>query len=114
MRSVKRVAAVSAAAIAAGIGLLQLEARASSGVEVRLRLGDRIRLNDAEVGCRVTRLVGHGRHVYLDCRRAGRLRGTYGVYVGDERVRVVRFVDSRTARVVFSAEHEVAGRTCDR
>jgi hypothetical protein len=108
----KAIAVLAAAALAAGIGLQQLDARASSSVDIVLTLGDRIRLDRADVGCRVTRLAGHGRQVYLDCRRAGDLRGTYGAYVGNERVLVVRFLDSRTARVVFSARHEGRTKSC--
>jgi hypothetical protein len=106
--------ALAAAAFATGVGLLvhEVEARASATEVEVLSLGDRIRLDRADVGCRVTRLAGHGKHVFLDCRRAGTLRGTYGAYFGDERVLVVRFLDSGTARVVYSARHEGSAKTC--
>lgn len=112
MKPAKALAAL-AAAIIAGIGFFEVEARARSSETVRLSLGDRVELDRADVGCRVARLAGHGKQVYLDCRRAGPLRGTYGTYVGEERVLVVRFLDSRTARVVFSARHEGAAKRCE-
>ena len=112
MKAMKRLAVLVAAAAAAGIGLLQLEAHAFSSDALMLSLGDRVRLERAAVGCRVTRLAGQGRQIFLDCRRAGSLRGTYGAYVGEQRVLVVRFLDSRTARVVFSARHQGSAKTC--
>jgi hypothetical protein len=106
--------AVLAAAIMAGIGVFDIEARARSSEPVRLTLGDRIEFDHSAVGCRVARLSGHGKQVFLDCRRAGALRGTYGTYVGKERVLVVRYLDSDTARVVFSARHEGNAERCVR
>lgn len=88
------------------------DARAASDETVTLSLGDRVRVARAGVGCRVTRLAGHGNRAYVDCRRAGALRGTYGAYFGEDKVLVVRFVDARTARVVFRARHEQAAERC--
>jgi hypothetical protein len=47
----------------------------------------------------------------LDCRRAGPLRGTYGVLFGRSNVRVVRFNSAQAARVVVKATHG-AGVVC--
>jgi hypothetical protein len=107
------LAVVVALAVAAmAIELQDHEAQASAADRLVLSLGDRIRVDGAEVGCRVARLQGQGARVYVECRRAGPLEGSYGAYFGDERVLVVRFVDRKTARVVFTARHEGSARTC--
>jgi hypothetical protein len=88
------------------------DARASSGEAVVLSLGDRILLEGAPVGCRIAHLRGHGRQAFVDCRRAGALKGTYGTYFGKRKVLVVRYVSDRVARVVFQARHEEAADKC--
>jgi hypothetical protein len=88
------------------------DASASSGESVVVSLGDRIRLDQVPVGCRVARLAGHGSQAFVDCRRAGALRGTYGTYFGKSKVVVVRYIDSGTARVVFQARHERPADRC--
>jgi hypothetical protein len=107
-------ALVLGAALFAGTVLLDraTEALASTDEPLVLSLGDRFRLEGADVGCRVTRLTGHGKRVFLDCRRAGRAQGTYGVYYGEESLLVVRFVDARAARVVFRARHGGTAGSC--
>jgi hypothetical protein len=54
----------------------------------------------------VTRLARYGHRVFLDCRRGGRLAGSYGTYFGEKDVLVVRFVGPRKAKVVLHARHE--------
>jgi hypothetical protein len=81
------------------------EARAASDV-VRVSLGDTVRVDEAPVGCRVTRLSRYGNRVFLDCRRGGRLAGSYGTYFGEKEVLVVRFVGPRKAKTVLHARHE--------
>ena len=99
---------------AAGVfGLHELDARAAGSETLVLALGDRARVEGGDVGCRVTRVAGARSRLQLDCRRAGPLRGTYGTFFDEERVLVVRFLDSRTARVVFRARHEGAAGRCD-
>lgn len=88
------------------------DAHASASDTVTLSFGDKVRVHQAEVGCRVTRLAGHGNRAYVDCRRAGSLRGTYGAYFGEDKVLVVRYVDSRTARLVFQGRHEESPNRC--
>jgi hypothetical protein len=77
-----------------------------------LRLGDRVRVERAPVGCRATRLAQHGDRIFLDCRRAGQLPGTYGALVSGQDVLVVRFETANTAKVVFRARHEGAAERC--
>jgi hypothetical protein len=82
------------------------DARAATSVEVRLAVGDKVQVDEAPIGCRVTRLARYGGRVFLDCRRAGRLTGRYGTYFGEKDVLVVRFVGARKAKVVLHARHE--------
>jgi hypothetical protein len=88
------------------------EASAFSSEALVVSLGDRIRLGHAPVGCRVTRLEGHGRRPYLECRRAGSLKGTYGAFFSGKDVFIARFLGSREARIVFRASHEGSAKRC--
>ena len=107
------VAAAIGWALVAG-ALYQVNASASAGKTTILSLGDRIQIDQVPVGCRVARLAGHGKQLFLDCRRAGALKGTYGTYFGGSKVLVVRHLDSpaRTAKVVFQARHEKQAERC--
>jgi hypothetical protein len=87
------------------------EARAA-GDEVLVSLGDTVQVEGASIGCRITRLARYGNRIFLDCRRGGRLAGSYGTYVGERDVLVVRFVDRRRARVVLHARHEGGVERC--
>lgn len=80
------------------------EARASAD-DLRLSVGDTVRVAEAPVACRVTRLARYGDRVFLDCRRGGRLAGSYGTYFGEKDVLVVRFVGPRKAKTVLHARH---------
>lgn len=75
--------------------------------------GDEVRVAGAPIGCRVTRLARYGNQVFLDCRRAGTLRGTYGTYLGGRDVLVVRFRNAQTAKVVLRARHAGGTERCD-
>ena len=98
-------------ALAAG-ALYQVNASASAGRTTILSLGDRVMVDQVPVGCRVTHLAGHGKQVFLDCRRAGPLKGTYGTYFGASKVLVVRHLNARSAKVVFQARHENKAESC--
>ena len=104
------VSAMSLVAVATAVH--EGDARASSGEMLVLSPGDRFRLDEAPIGCRIARLPGHGRQAFVDCRRAGQLEGTYGTYFGKSKVVVVRYLDARTARVVYQARHEDAADRC--
>ena len=75
-------------------------------------LGDRIRLEAEPVECRVTRLAGHGRRAYIECRRTGALEGTYGALFSGKDALIARFLGPRKARVVYRAIHSGSGRVC--
>jgi hypothetical protein len=95
---------------------LSVSGRSNSGAAVEeavvLNLGDRVRVAGESVGCRVTRLAQYGDQVFLDCRRAGSLAGTYGTYLGGRDVLVARFRSAKTAKVVFRARHEGGAQRC--
>ncbi len=76
------------------------------------QLGDRIRVVDAPIACRVVRVRELGRRVALDCRRSGPLRGTVGTLLTAREAAVVRFTDARVGRVVSIAEHDGELRRC--
>jgi hypothetical protein len=103
-----RLAVVCAAAlVGVAVGSLAggpLAARAAADAAVVLAAGDIARVMDIPVGCQVVRR-GVPPATMLDCRRAGRLDGTYGVLFGRWNVRVVRFQGAHDAQVVFSARH---------
>jgi hypothetical protein len=95
------------AVVAAGASCLAL-AGASAGAGQReaaavvLARGDIARVAELPVACRVARR-GTPPATMLDCRRAGKLAGSYGVLVGRWNVRVVRFTSAHEARVVLTA-----------
>lgn len=77
-----------------------------------LALGDRVRVDGAGIGCRVTRLSHYEGRTFLDCRRSGALAGTYATLLGEREVAVMRFVNTRTAKVVFRARHKGTHLRC--
>jgi hypothetical protein len=87
-------------------------ARAASSDSLTLSVGDRVRVEEAAVGCRVARLSTYAGRIFVDCRRAGPLAGTYGAFLGEREVLVVRFRGGRTAKVVFRAHHEGGATKC--
>jgi hypothetical protein len=74
-----------------------------------MRVGDVMEVEGAPIGCQVTRRDGR---IVIDCRRAGRLAGTYGTLFDERRVRVTRFRSSDEAKVVFKAKHKGRSRKC--
>jgi hypothetical protein len=101
-------AIIGAAAIGAVTGALVGPPSDASGQAGRsdfvVRPGDVVRVSGIPVGCRVvTRGVPPA--TMLDCRRAGPLRGTYGILFGRSNVRVIRFTSTQAARIVVKARH---------
>jgi hypothetical protein len=117
-----RARLVVAAAFAAGLACAWLTlslAHGSAQAAVRshaksvvLSLGDRFTVEHAPVGCRITRLSGYGGRVFVDCRRAGPLAGSYGTLLSDRQAMIVRFRDAGTAKVVFQARHAGVASRC--
>lgn len=85
-------------------------ARGAAAQTVVMRVGDVMEVDGAQIGCKVTR---RGERITIDCRRAGRLAGTYGTLFDERRVRVTRFRSSDTAKVVFKAKHRGRPHRCD-
>lgn len=77
--------------------------------QLSLRVGDSMVVEGAGLGCRVVELAGR---VAIECRRAGKLAGTYGTYISDRTVTVARFRSSRTAQVVLTAKQGGGWRAC--
>jgi hypothetical protein len=76
--------------------------------------GDVVRLKGGAVGCRVTRRADFPGQKLLDCRRAGALPGTFGVFMGLRKLLVVRFEERDVARVVFTGTHQGESTICRR
>src|SRR5215210_3012913 len=74
-----------------------------------LRVGDTIRVDGTAMGCQVTR---RGGRPVIECRRDGRLSGTYGTFMSGRTLKVARFRSSRTAQTILSARHGGAWRAC--
>ena len=85
-------------------------ARGNAAQTVVMQVGDVMEVDGAPIGCQVARRSGR---IVIDCRRAGRLAGTYGTLFDERRVRVTRFRSSDTAKVVFKAKHRGRARRCD-
>jgi hypothetical protein len=85
-------------------------ARGDAASTVVMKVGDVMEVEGAPIGCQVSRRDGR---VVIDCRRAGRLAGTYGTLFDERRVRVTRFRSSDTAKVVFKAKHKGRAHRCD-
>jgi hypothetical protein len=84
-------------------------ARADVAGAVVMRVGDTMQVEGAPIGCQVDERDGHP---VIDCRRAGKLAGTYTALFDEHRVRVARFRSSETAQVVFKAKHRGRARRC--
>jgi len=76
-----------------------------------LKVGDTFRVEGAGVGCQVTRRANRPT---IECRRDGRLKGTYGTFLSDRKVTVARFRSPTTAQEILSATHGGRWRACSR
>lgn len=100
-----------------GVGVTVMVAHAGSPARAQtppapavvMKVGDRMTVEGSSIGCQVVRRGGRST---LDCRRAGSLRGTYGVLMTDRRVTVARFRSSRTAKEIFVGRHGGGYRVC--
>jgi hypothetical protein len=76
------------------------------------RPGDRIRVLDAPIACRVAHIRQLGGRVALDCRRGGPLPATYGTLLTAREAAVVDFESAHSAKLVAVARHGVGVRRC--
>jgi hypothetical protein len=74
-----------------------------------LSVGDSFVVPGASIGCQVTR---RGSAVFVECRRAGKAKGTYGTFISSRTVKVARFRSSRTAQVILTAKQGGKWRAC--
>ena len=93
----------------AGLALVAAPAQPQSGDALLLKVGDEVRVEGEPIGCKVREIGGA---TYLDCRRAGRLKGTYSTLLGARDAKVARFRSRVTAKVVFEARHRGEARRC--
>jgi hypothetical protein len=111
-RLVVAILTIVAAVALGSAGLARTQGKSGVPGEIVVSVGDVVRVQGAELGCRVTRLGSYGNRVFLDCRRAGRLTGSYGTYLGRREVLVVRFLDEQKAKVVLHARHRDGVTKC--
>ncbi len=115
MRRLLAIPVLSAAVgLGAWLGSNDGARAAAAGPEaIPVRLGDKIQVVGAPIGCRVVRMGDLGRRVVVDCRRAGSLTGTYGTLFTAHEAVLVRFESSHTARMVVIANHDGDVRRCE-
>jgi hypothetical protein len=84
---------------------------AAPGVPLQLsmRVGDTMVVEDAGVGCQV--MLRNGR-VAIECRRSGDVRGTYMSVFSQRGVKLARFRSDTAANVIVSARHGAGWRAC--
>jgi hypothetical protein len=105
---------VAAAFIAGALAGGPAGAPAAANETLTVGVGDRVRVDGAGIGCRVTRMSHYAGRTFLDCRKAGPLAGTYATLLGEREIAVVRFVDAGTAKAVFTARHAGTHSRCNR
>jgi len=76
------------------------------------RPGDRIRVLDVPIACRVVHVREFGNRVALDCRRGGPLAVTYGTLLTAREAALVDFESTHRAKIVAVARHGADARTC--
>jgi hypothetical protein len=111
----RRLLAVAAAVLAGATGTLALAPRdganaASSPQPMVLKVGDRVAVDGEPLGCRVARQDGR---TVMDCRRGGKLAGSYGTMLSARKAMVVRYRSNSVAKVVFTATHGGGARRCE-
>jgi hypothetical protein len=110
MRLVALIVLILSIPLGAGVWSMRpAHAAASQNQPVFLDVGDSFQIAGAPVGCKVIARSG-GKS--LDCRIAGRLRGSYGTLMSATRLNVVRFTSSQVAKVVFTATQHGSFRVC--
>ena len=110
----RRLLALTAAVLTGAAATMAVAPRdgadaASSAPPVVLKVGDRVAVEGQPVGCRVARQDGQ---TVMDCRRAGKLAGTYGTMLSARKAMVVRYRSDTVAKVVYTATHGGGARRC--
>jgi hypothetical protein len=111
----RRLVAVTATVLVGAAATLAVAPRdgadAASGTQqpIVLKVGDRVAVEGQPLGCRVARQDGQ---TVVDCRRAGKLAGSYGTMLSARKAMVVRYHSDTEAKVVFTATHRGGTRRC--
>jgi hypothetical protein len=105
MRGLLAASTLLAAILAAGWLLSTLAAAQTPAATFQARVGDKIRVVGAPIGCRVVRMSQLEGRIVVDCRRAGPLTGTYGTLFSGREAALIEFVSRRTARRIAYAVH---------
>jgi len=85
------------------------DAASSAQAPAVLKVGDRVSVQGQPIGCRIA--VQDGETV-VDCRRAGKLAGSYGTMLSARKATVVRYRSDTVAKVVYTATHGGGARRC--
>jgi hypothetical protein len=112
-----KLLAVSIACVGIGLGVWAGSGAARGGASSEtyvVRVGDRVRVLDVPIACRVVHVRELGRRVALDCRRGGPLAGTYGTLLTEREAALVDFETSRRAKVLAVARHDGDVHRCMR
>jgi hypothetical protein len=107
MRRVLLPAVIVLAAVAI---VLRSDASGDAPGNVVLGVGDTMEVDGAPIGCKVNRRNGR---IGVECRRAGKPKGTYVTLFDARRLRVARFTSRDEAKLVFTARHRGRARMCD-
>ena len=112
-----RLLAVSILCAAVGLGVwlgssVALGGERMTGTTFVARPGDRIRVLDVPIACRVVHVREFGNRVALDCRRGGPLGVTYGTLLTEREAALVDFESAHRAKVVAVARHGGDVRRC--
>jgi hypothetical protein len=76
---------------------------------VVLGVGDVMQVDGVPIGCQVNQ---RDERIVVECRRDGRLKGTYVSIFDTRHVRVARFRSRDEAAIVFEARHRGRARMC--
>ena len=112
MRKLLATGALLVAAAAIGLIASALAPAQPRADVLQVRVGDRIRVVNAPIGCRVVRMRQLGGRVVIDCRRAGALRGTYGTLFSAREAVLLKFESRNTAKRVAVAVHHGDVQCC--
>lgn len=114
MRILLAVCALAAATTSLGWMVSAQAAAQTAAVPLQARVGDKITVVGAPVGCQVVRVSEFDGRIAVECRRAGRLKGSYGTLLTGREAVLIRFESQHTARRVAVAVHREGIRECRR
>jgi hypothetical protein len=111
----RRLLAVTAAVLTGATATMAVaprdgaDAAGEAQQPVVLKVGDQVTVQGQPIGCRIARQDGQ---TVVDCRRAGKLAGSYGTMLSARKATVVRYRSDTVAKVVYTASHGGGARRC--